>query len=167
MRDDRKHANKTIARRPVTSWLSMVRTNADYRKEDWIDLLESPVQDIVIVSTETEARFAEEAGHAAVIVEDEISAIVFVTTVETLMSEGYFIPPLLLLVESLESLTAPEKILYLSLAKLTPMELVLGERLGFSISDLIEVDCLKINDIIDTASRKVRGGESENTEPYE
>ena len=155
MRDDRKHANKTIARRPVTSWLSMVRTNADYRKEDWIDLLESPVQDIVIVSTETEARFAEEAGHAAVIVEDEISAIVFVTTVETLMSEGYFIPPLLLLTQSATRLTATEKLLFLSLAEKTPMELVLAEIPDSSLADLIDFYEDTLGKLLNAASRRI------------
>lgn len=166
MRDDREMRNRQI-KAPVSGWLDLVRTNFYYRGEGWLYLFHKSTKDIVLVSTDTEAKLVEEFGHAAVIIDDEVAAVVFATAVETLINEGYFIPPLLLLVESLESLTAPEKILYLSLAKLTPMELVLGERLGFSISDLIEVDCLKINDLIDSASRKVRGENPKNTEPYE
>ena len=165
MRDDREMGNRQI-KAPVSGWLDLVRTNFYYRGEGWLYLFHKSTKDIVLVSTDTEAKLVEEFGHAAVIIDDEVSAVVFATAVEMLINEGYFIPPLLLLVESLESLTAPEKILYLSLAKLTPMELVLGERLGFSISDLIEVDCLKINDLIDSASRKARGEKPENSEPF-
>lgn len=156
MRDDRRHANNTIPRMPATSWLSMVRTSAKYREEGWLNLLRSPASDIVIIGTETEARFVEEAGHPAVIIEDDVAAVVFTSAVETLLDEGYFIPPLLLLVESLSGLTTTEKLLFLSLAEKTPIELVMAERPDSSLADLIDFYEDTLGKLLNAASRRIK-----------
>ena len=82
------------------------------------------------------------------------------------MEDGYFIPPLLLLVESLDGLTTTEKILYLSLAKMTPMELVIGERMGLSVTGLVKADWLLFKELLENSSKKVRGEKYKDYEPY-
>lgn len=165
MRDDREMRNRQI-KAPVSGWLDLVRTNPYYRKEGWLNLLRRPVPDIIIVSTDIEAKLVEEAGHCAVIIENDVAAVVFTSAVETLLNEGYFIPPLLLIVESLDGLTAAEKLLYRSLARLTPMELVIGDRQGLSIAGLVEVDCQRFKNLLDAASKKIREEKYVDFEPY-
>lgn len=154
MRDDREMKNRQI-KAPVSGWHSLVRTNLYFRKEGWLNLLRSPVSDIIIVSTDIEGRLVEEAGHPAVVIEDDVAAVVFTSAVETLLDEGYFIPPLLLLVQSLDGLTTTERILYLSLAKMTPIELVIGDRYGSSIQNLVDVSWEDFVELLDAAYRKI------------
>lgn len=166
MKDNNTKERNNQLRTPVSSWHSLVRTSFHYRSEGWLNLLRNPVSDIVIVSTEIEAKLVEEAGHPAVIIEDDVAAVVFTSAVETLMEDGYFIPPLLLLVESLDGLTTTEKILYLSLAKMTPMELVIGERMGLSVTGLVKADWLLFKELLENSSKKVRGEKYKDYEPY-
>ena len=73
-------------------------------------------------------------------ISNALQAVVFVTTVLTVIKNEWIVPDILILAHTLDGLSEVEEFLFHSLAKVTPTTLIMGEREGTSVLDFYRKD---------------------------
>lgn len=95
---------------------------------------------VVIVGSPTDAMCVDIAGYKVLTISNALQAVVFVTTVLTVIKNEWIVPDILILAHTLDGLSEVEEFLFHSLAKVTPTTLIMGEREGTSVLDFYRKD---------------------------
>ena len=95
---------------------------------------------VVIVGSSTDAMCVDIAGYTVLTISNALQAVVFVTTVLTVIANEWIVPDILILAHTLDGLSEVEEFLFHSLARVTPTTLVMGDRNGTSVLDFYRKD---------------------------
>lgn len=108
---------------------------------DWEYEIFSPYhRGVVIVGSPTDAMCVDIAGYTVLTISNALQAVVFVTTVLTVIANEWIVPDILILAHTLDGLSEVEEFLFHSLARVTPTTLVMGDRNGTSVLDFYRKD---------------------------
>lgn len=110
---------------------------------------------VVIVGSPTDAMCVDIAGYTVLTISNALQAVVFVTTVLTVIANEWIVPDILILAHTLDGLSEVEEFLFHSLAKVTPTTLVMGDRNGTSVLDFYRKDNGKsLKEVFDDATNQ-------------
>ena len=123
---------------------------------DWEYEIFSPYhRGVVIVGSPTDAMCVDIAGYKVLAISNPLQAMVFVTTVLTVIANDWIVPDILILVHTLDGLSEVEEFLFHSLAKITTTTLVMGDRNGTSVLDFYRKDTGKsLKEVFDGATNQ-------------
>lgn len=108
---------------------------------DWeYEIFDPHLTGVVLVESPTDAMCVDITGYQVLTISNALQAIVFITTVLTVIANGWIVPDILILAHTLEGLSEVEELLFHALAKVTTTTLIMGDRKGTSVLDFYRKD---------------------------
>ena len=121
------------------SKLHRVITTPDDREWE-TEIFTSCIKGVVITATPVDAMYVNNVGYTALTITTLFQAIVFITTVLTVIANGGVVPTILILPHTLNGLSKAEDLLFQTLPRVTRTTLVMGNRGGTTVLDFYRKD---------------------------